>query len=53
MLTERLNNTEGFLEDLEEKTWSLNRSIKEMAKAHNSMINFRMEDYEEFEERFY
>src|SRR5699024_6831013 len=53
MLTERLNNTEGFLEDLEEKTWSLNRSMKEIAKAHNSLIKMRIGDYEEFDERFY
>jgi hypothetical protein len=52
-LAQRLNYTEGLLEDLEEKSWSLNRSIKEMAKAHNSMINLRMDDYEEFEDRFY
>lgn len=53
MLTERLNNTEGFLEDLEEKTWSLNRSMKEIAKAHNSLIKMRIGDYEDFDERFY
>lgn len=52
-LAQRLNYTEGLLEDLEKKSWSLNRSIKEMAKAHNSMINLRMDDYEEFEDRFY
>ena len=53
MLTERLNNTEGFLEDLEEKTWSLNRSMKEIAKSHNSLIKMRIGDYEDFDERFY
>ena len=53
MLTERLNNTEDFLEDLEEKTWSLNRSMKEIAKAHNSLIKMRIDDYEDFDERFY
>ena len=53
MLTERLNNTEDFLEDLEEKTWSLNRSMKEIAKAHNSLIKMRIGDYEDFDERFY
>ncbi len=53
VLTKRLNNIEDFLEDLEDKSWSLNRSIREMAKAHNSMINLRMDDYEEFEDRFY
>ena len=53
MLTERHNNTEDFLEDLEEKTWSLNRSMKEIAKAHNSLIKMRIDDYEDFDERFY
>ena len=53
MLTERLNNTEDFLEDLEEKTWSLNRSMKEIAKSHNSLIKMRIGDYEDFDERFY
>ena len=53
VLTERLNNTEDFLEDLEEKTWSLNRSMKEIAKAHNSLIKIRIGDYEDFDERFY
>ncbi|MDD4438977.1 MAG: hypothetical protein PHS04_13240 [Tissierellia bacterium] len=53
MLTQRLNNTEDFLEDLEEKTWSLNRSMKEIAKAHNSLIKMRIDDYEDFDERFY
>ena len=53
MLTERLNNTEDFLEDLEEKTWSLNRSMKEIAKAHNGLIKMRIGDYEDFDERFY
>ncbi len=53
MLTQRLNNTEDFLENLEEKTWSLNRSMKEIAKAHNSLIKMRIDDYEDFDERFY
>ena len=53
MLTQRLNNTESFLEDHEEKTWSLNRSMKEIAKAHNSLIKMRIDDYEDFDERFY
>lgn len=52
-LTKRLNNTEDFLDDLEEKTWSLNRSMKEIAKAHNSLIKMRIDDYEDFDERFY
>ena len=52
-LTQRINNTEDFLEDLEEKTWSLNRSMKEIAKAHNSLIKMRIGDYEDFDERFY
>ena len=53
VLTKRLNNTEDFLDDLEEKTWSLNRSMKEIAKAHNSLIKMRIDDYEDFDERFY
>ena len=53
VLTRRVNNTEDFLEDLEEKTWSLNRSMKEIAKAHNSLIKMRIGDYEDFDERFY
>ena len=53
VLTKRLNNTEDFLEDLEEKTWSSNRSMKEIAKAHNSLIKMRIDDYEGFDERFY
>ena len=53
VLTKRLNNTEDFLDDLEEKTWSLNRSMKEIAKAHNSLIKMRIDDYEGFDERFY
>ena len=52
-LTQRINHTEDFLEDLEEKTWSLNRSMKEIAKAHNSLIKMRIDDYEDFDERFY
>ena len=52
-LTQRINHTEDFLEDLEEKTWSLNRSMKEIAKAHNSLIKMRIGDYEDFDERFY
>ncbi|MBU3194714.1 hypothetical protein [Clostridium algidicarnis] len=53
VLTKRLNHTEDFLEDFEEKTWSLNRSMKEIAKAHNSLIKMRIDDYEDFDERFY
>ena len=53
VLTKRLNNTEDFLDCLEEKTWSLNRSMKEIAKAHNSLIKMRIDDYEDFDERFY
>lgn len=53
VLRQRINNTEDFLEDLEEKTWSLNRSMKEIAKAHNSLIKMRIDDYEDFDERFY
>ena len=53
VLTKRLNNTEDFLDDLEEKTWSSNRSMKEIAKAHNSLIKMRIDDYEDFDARFY
>ena len=53
VLTKRLNNTEDFLDYLEEKAWSLNRSMKEIAKAHNSLIKMRIDDYEDFDERFY
>lgn len=53
VLTKRLNNTEDFLDDLEEKTWSFSRSMKEIAKAHNSLIKMRIDDYEDFDERFY
>ena len=53
VLRQRINNTEDFLEDLEEKTWSLNKSMKEIAKAHNSLIKMRIGDYEDFDERFY
>lgn len=53
VLAKRLNNTEDFLDGLEEKTWSLNRSMKEIAKAHNSLIKMRIDDYEDFDERFY
>lgn len=52
-LTQRINHTEDFLEDFEDKTWSLNRSMKEIAKAHNSLIKMRIDDYEDFDERFY
>ena len=52
-LAKQLSNTEDFLEDLEEKTWSLNRSMKGIAKAHNSLIKIGIDDYEEFDERFY
>ncbi|GEM_PF-1900682 len=52
-LTQRINHTEDSLEDFEDKTWSLNRSMKEIAKAHNSLIKMRIDDYEDFDERFY
>ena len=53
VLTKRLNNTEDFLDDLEEKTWSLNRSMKEIAKAHNSLTKMATDDYEDFDDRIY
>ena len=51
--TKRVNYTDSFLEDLEEKAWSLNRSMKEIAKAHNSLIKTATDDYEDFNGRFY
>ena len=53
VLTKRLNSTEDFLDDLEEKAWISYRSMKEIAKAHNSLIKMRIDDYEDFDERFY
>ncbi|MGX6979323.1 hypothetical protein ACWN8V_08690 [Vagococcus elongatus] len=52
-LTKRGYYTEGFLEDLDEKVWSLNRSMKEVAKAHNSLTKMTTDDYEDFDERIY
>ncbi len=53
VLTKRLNSTEDFLDDLKEKAWISYRSMKEIAKAHNSLIKMRIDDYEDFDERFY
>lgn len=52
-LTKRVHYTEDLLEELDEKAWSLNRSMREIAKAHNSLIKMRIGDYEDFDERFY
>jgi DNA repair exonuclease SbcCD ATPase subunit len=52
-LTKKVYYTEDFLEDLDEKIWSLNRSMKEIAKAHNSLIKMATDDYEDFDERIY
>jgi len=52
-LTKRVYYTEDFLEDLNEKAWSLNRSMKEIAKAHNSLIKMATDDYEDFDDRIY
>lgn len=52
-LTKRVYYTEDFLEDLDEKAWSLNRSIKEIAKAHNSLTKMTTDNYEDFDERIY
>ncbi len=52
-LTKRVHYTEDFLEDLDEKAWSLNRSIKEIAKAHNSLTKMTTDNYEDFDERIY
>ena len=52
-LTKRVHYTEDFLEDLDEKAWSLNRSMKEIAKAHNSLTKMTSDNYEDFDERIY
>lgn len=52
-LTKRVNYTEDFLDDLDEKAWSLNRSMKEIAKAHNSHTKITTDNYEDFDERIY
>jgi chromosome segregation ATPase len=52
-LTKRVYYTEDFLEDLDEKAWSLNRSMKEIAKAHNSLTKMATYDYEDLDERIY
>lgn len=52
-LTKRIHYTEDFLEDLDEKAWSLNRSMKEIAKAHNSLTKMTSDNYEDFDERIY
>lgn len=52
-LTKRVYYTEDFLEDLDEKAWSLNKSMKEIAKAHNSLTKMTTDNYEDFDERIY
>lgn len=52
-LTKRVYYTEDFLENLDEKAWSLNRSMKEIAKAHNSLTKMTTDNYEDFDERIY
>lgn len=52
-LTKRVYYTEDFLEDFDEKAWSLNRSMKEIAKAHNSLTKMTTDDYEDFDDRIY
>ena len=52
-LTKRVHYTEDFLENLDEKAWSLNRSMKEIAKAHNSLTKMTTDNYEDFDERIY
>ncbi|MCR1935061.1 hypothetical protein NSA27_10315 [Clostridium tepidum] len=52
-LIKRVYYTEDFLEDLNEKAWSLNRSMKEIAKAHNSLTKMATDDYEDFDDRIY
>ena len=52
-LTKRVYYTEDFLENLDEKAWSLNRSMKEIAKAYNSLTKMTTDNYEDFDERVY
>ena len=52
-LTKRVYYTEDFLKNLDEKAWSLNRSMKEIAKAHNSLTKMATDNYEDFDERIY
>ena len=52
-LTKRVCYTEDFLEDFDEKAWSLNRSMKEIAKAHNSLTKMATDDNEDFDDRIY
>jgi chromosome segregation ATPase len=52
-LTKRVHYTEDFLEDLDEKAWSLNRSMKDIAKAHNSLTKMTTDNYEDLDERIY
>ena len=52
-LTKRVYYTEDFLEDINEKAWSLNRSMKEIAKAHNNLTKMATNDYEDFDDRIY
>ena len=52
-LTKRVYYTEDFLKNLDEKAWSLNRSMKEIAKAHNSLTKMTTDNYEDFDERIY
>lgn len=52
-LTKRVYYTEDFLKNLDEKAWSLNRSMKEIAKAHNSLTKMTTGNYEDFDERIY
>ena len=52
-LTKRVYYTEDFLEDFDEKAWSLNRSMKEIAKAHNNLTKMATNDYEDFDDRIY
>lgn len=52
-LTKRVYYTEDFLKNLDEKAWSLNRSMNEIAKAHNSLTKMTTDNYEDFDERIY
>ena len=52
-LTKRVYYTEDFLKNLDEKAWSLHRSMREIAKAHNSLTKMTTDNYEDFDERIY
>lgn len=52
-LTKRVYYMEEKTQELDKKAWSLNRSAKAVAKAHNNLIKVVAVDYENFDERFF